>query len=63
MNACTYKNHQINFTTDNGECFYVQITGWKEKYPAMDGIVALGQEKLKYGYNTQTKINTGFVCY
>lgn len=57
-NACTYKNHQINFTTDNGECFYVQITGWKEEISSYGWYRSAWSGKLKYGYNTQTKINT-----
>lgn len=57
-NACTYKDHQINFTTDNGECFYVQITGWKEEISSYGWYRSSWSGKLKYGYNTQTKINT-----
>jgi hypothetical protein len=57
-NACTYKDHQINFTTDNGECFYVQITGWKEEISSYGWYRSAWSGKLKYGYNTQTKINT-----
>ena len=57
-NACSYKDHQINFTTDNGECFYVQITGWKEEIAQYGWYRSAWSGKLKYGYNTQTKINT-----
>ena len=57
-NACEYNGHQINFTTDNGELFYVQITGWKEEISSYGLYRSAWSGKLKYGYNTQTKINT-----
>lgn len=38
--------HQVNFTADNKQVFYVQITGWKEMYY---GWYVNWRGKLKYG--------------
>lgn len=57
-NACTYSGHQVNFTTDNGKCFYVQITGWDKELSHYGWYQSAWSGKLKYGYYTETKKNT-----
>jgi len=45
---CTTCNgHQVNFTTENGELFYVQITGWTDDTM---GWYVNWRGKLKYGW-------------
>lgn len=62
-------SHQVNFTADNKQIFYVQITGWKE----MDyGWYVNWRGKLKYGivdkklsfdlYDSDT-VDGGYIAY
>lgn len=57
-NALTYNGHQVNFTTDNNELFYVEITGWDEEISHYGWYQSSWSGKLKYGYNTENKITT-----